>query len=445
MWHMEVRMKASLRLQLGDERLNIRGENCIEKLMKYPSGTFPEVFVDAAELEGFYRFLHNSRTSSENILLSVIEQSFERAHHEPEILAIHDTTEIKIKSKKIQEFEKLSGFWAHVSLLVKLGEPIEVLGPIGLRLMTKAKGQKSRWLESIHETEKMAKNKTSLIHVMDSETDACSIWSKLQCKERFVLRAHHNRKAKTLDGGSSLLFNEIEKAPVMGERTIWVSKRRASPMPAAKLRHASRENKEINVKIAAKMIEVHLSNPKSGHYTSKTTTMNVVRVFEKPKATTGRDQVDWILFTSEPIATPEEVFKVVDIYRQRWVIEEFFKALKTGCQIERRLLADAEAWFNLTAMLLPVATTVLNLRMNLNLRLNKTKNIFTKTQLKILKIKAKKYGYELKTYFDAQAVIAKMGGHIRWNGPPGWITLLKGFIELRALEAGWLLAEGDEM
>jgi hypothetical protein len=38
---------------------------------------------------------------------------------------------------------------------------------------------------------------------------------------------------------------------------------------------------------------------------------------------------------------PAEIAFVVDCYRGRWIVEEFFKALKTGCQYERRQLESA--------------------------------------------------------------------------------------------------------
>jgi Transposase DDE domain len=50
----------------------------------------------------------------------------------------------------------------------------------------------------------------------------------------------------------------------------------------------------------------------------------------------GDEPIAWYLVTNEPIATLEQVAAVVDAYRARWVVEEFFKALKTGCQIEKR-------------------------------------------------------------------------------------------------------------
>ncbi|MCJ8276271.1 MAG: transposase, partial [Bdellovibrionales bacterium] len=64
----------------------------------------------------------------------------------------------------------------------------------------------------------------------------------------------------------------------------------------------------------------------------------------------------------EPIDDIEEALKVIDIYRRRWVIEEYFKALKTGCQIERRLFSTLNSWYKMIALYLPIANTLLNLR-----------------------------------------------------------------------------------
>jgi IS4 transposase len=50
-----------------------------------------------------------------------------------------------------------------------------------------------------------------------------------------------------------------------------------------------------------------------------------------------------MLYTSEPIDTAEQLLTIVDQYRSRWVIEEFFKALKTGCAFEKRQLESYRA------------------------------------------------------------------------------------------------------
>jgi hypothetical protein len=37
--------------------------------------------------------------------------------------------------------------------------------------------------------------------------------------------------------------------------------------------------------------------------------------------------------------------------------------------------------------------------------------------------------------------IAKLGGHLKRNGDPGWITLGRGYERLLILEEGWKLAK----
>jgi len=45
-----------------------------------------------------------------------------------------------------------------------------------------------------------------------------------------------------------------------------------------------------------------------------------------------------VLFTSLEVESSEAALEIVEYYEARWVIEEFHKALKTGCNIERRQL-----------------------------------------------------------------------------------------------------------
>jgi hypothetical protein len=53
--------------------------------------------------------------------------------------------------------------------------------------------------------------------------------------------------------------------------------------------------------------------------------------------------VHWRLVTTEPIDTNDEVAAVIDAYRRRWIVEEFFKALKTGCRYQQLQLESARA------------------------------------------------------------------------------------------------------
>ena len=68
------------------------------------------------------------------------------------------------------------------------------------------------------------------------------------------------------------------------------------------------------------------------------------------------------LLTTEPIDTVEQIVRIVDWYRTRWLIEEFFKALKTGCAYEKRQLESLPTLLVALALLAPIAWRLLLLR-----------------------------------------------------------------------------------
>ena len=89
--------------------------------------------------------------------------------------------------------------------------------------------------------------------------------------------------------------------------------------------------------------------------------VNVIEVVEI-NAPNGIKPVRWILFTSLPVRTFEEAWLLITYYELRWLIEEYHKALKTGCRTESRQLKTAgrlEAFVGLTSV---VAIRLLQLK-----------------------------------------------------------------------------------
>jgi hypothetical protein len=72
--------------------------------------------------------------------------------------------------------------------------------------------------------------------------------------------------------------------------------------------------------------------------------------------------VEWLLYTTEPIATVAQVLRIVDVYRARWRIEELFKALKTGCTYEDCQAESRDALEKVLWLYLPIAACLLALR-----------------------------------------------------------------------------------
>lgn len=89
--------------------------------------------------------------------------------------------------------------------------------------------------------------------------------------------------------------------------------------------------------------------------------VNVVHVLEVGTPI-GERPIEWLLLTTEPIASREQVAAVIEGYRTRWTIEEYFKALKTGCAFEQRQLESFRTLSNLLAYSLVVAYAILLLR-----------------------------------------------------------------------------------
>jgi hypothetical protein len=135
----------------------------------------------------------------------------------------------------------------------------------------------------------------------------------------------------------------------------------------------------------------------------------------------------------------------VDCYRARWVIEEYFKAIKTGCQYESRQLETAESLLNALAIFAPVAWRLLLLRHLARCDGNATAtDALTAKQVQVLKAVAKKPLPAKPTARDAMLAIAALGGHLKNNGDPGWLVLGRGLHDLLLLELGWRAREEAE-
>ena len=148
-----------------------------------------------------------------------------------------------------------------------------------------------------------------------------------------------------------------------------------------------------------------------------------------------------MLLTSETITTADDALRVVDWYRARWVIEEFFKALKTGCAIEKRQLETFAALSNAVAFFGPMAWQLLLLRHQAqNAPDTDATTALPANLLRILPHIARKPLSATPTAREVFLAIAALGGHLKRNGEPGWQTLARGFEKLRDAAVIWDLA-----
>jgi hypothetical protein len=161
--------------------------------------------------------------------------------------------------------------------------------------------------------------------------------------------------------------------------------------------------------------------------------MNVVEVVEV-NAPPDVEPIRWILFTSLPVSTFEEAWLVIGYYERRWLVEEYHKALKTGCRVESPQLKTAgrlEAFVGLVSV---VAVRLLQLKSIA--RTNPevpAQRVVPSVWLKLLKLARKNLSrvHDL-TVGQFYREVAILGGFLgrKSDGDPGWITIWRGWEKL---------------
>jgi len=462
----------------GDYRLTQRLVSIVDAAERAPSAGFPKQAGSAAALEGTYRFLNNPEVAPEAILEPHFNCTSDRAAELDLVLVVHDTSEIEIDRESVGDdlgwlTPSRRGFLLHASLCVSadgLRRPLGLLAlntvfrpafarrenvtPAEKLRIKKAKGigtdlngEARRWSDGATEAASRLGNCTQAIHVMDREGDSYALLAGLLDKSlRFVIRVNHDRaiRDEALPDGNDSLFARLSRPTGKFERTVRISARKSpNAGPKAKREHPERRERLAELSFSATTITLRRPRHRSSALPEELT-LNFVRVWE-PDPPEGQEPVEWRLVTTEPIESVDQIAAAVDRYRARWIIEEFFKALKTGTAYQKRQFESRRAMLNALAVLGPVAWRLLALRAtSRDSSETPATRVLTEVQVKILKAIVKKRKLNIKlsrvpTVREAMLAIAALGGHIKYNGPPGWQTLGAGMDYLLVAELGWWL------
>jgi hypothetical protein len=437
---------------LGDPRRGRRLERIAGELARTPGLSFPEAMGSEGQLEGLYRFLNNEQVSFEAVHAPHAQQARVRCQAHDRVLVLHDTTILTFTGDRqglgrIHGPGEARGFRVHVSLAVTSArEPLGVLhaetwartGPTcrdlnRRHIRANPKRESLRWGRAVQTCEAELGETGRALHVMDREGDNFDLLAELQAAQAcYVIRSAHNR---ALVGERQKLMQVARRAKCLFQREVHISSR-AKGRPHD--HHVARPTRKATLVVSARSVELmRSSNFAPGSPTSLR--MNVVAVTERncPK---GQEPIAWYLATNEPIDTIEQVAAIVDAYRARWVVEEYFKALKTGCQIEKRQLESYSALRIALAIFLPIAVRLLALRDAARTEPDALCTTLSTRQLRLLRACSTRPVSTNPSNWEVYMALAALGGHLRSNGPPGWIVLGRAYEKLLVLERGWLAA-----
>jgi len=274
---------------------------------------------------------------------------------------------------------------------------------------------------------------------MDREGDQYVVLAEAQrlaCN--YVVRAKHlDRVLVDNDKGLHTVNAAAVAAPVVLERPVHLAARvkRWQNTNLKKPNTAPRASRTARLSVSATTVEARRSCGIPVAEAPPQLPINIVRVVEL-NPPDGEAAVEWVLLTNLPVASTADVEFVIDCYRRRWLIEELFKALKTGCNYEKLQLESEKSLTNALAVMLPLAVEMLRLRaLSRSDDAARVNEVITKNQLAALRAVAP--GLPPRpTSRDVLLAVAAFGGHIKNNGDPGWLVLYRGWRDLMLIEMG---------
>jgi hypothetical protein len=163
----------------------------------------------------------------------------------------------------------------------------------------------------------------------------------------------------------------------------------------------------------------------------------------------GTEPLHWRLLTTHPGANTEEAWRIVEWYKRRWLIEQFFRVLKTqGFKLEDSQIATADRLLKLVAIAAKAAVITIQLlqardgRGHLPVRLafdaNEAATLAALNQNLEAQTKRLKNPHPPDNLAWAAWIIGRLGG---WDGypsskPPGPITMKHGLEYFYAVAVG---------
>jgi hypothetical protein len=374
-------MKAA---NLHDKRLNRRLVEVLSQLAARPTASIPAACGGRAEMAAAYRLFANSKAGFDNLLAPHVEATHERIACQQTVVLVQDTTEVELTrpEQQVAGAGPLDGGSRRGALLHALHAFTPDGTPLGTAMATAwarheeptasraTRAQRAavpveqkesrRWGGTLQTAATCASRwpATRVIVVADSEADVYEhlvVAASAPGVGDWIVRAAQDR-ALVGEPGSKPAENRLQarllKAPTLFRQTIGVRGRRTKVSCEKRGRRQARRSRQAEVEVRA--AEVALRPPWRPDRKLPAIAVRAVLVREVHPPE-GEEPVQWLLLTSLPIGDADEVRQVVQYYCVRWMIEVFFRVLKSGCRVEERQFERLDRLLACLAVYLVVA------------------------------------------------------------------------------------------
>jgi len=435
--------------ELGNKARTRRLVKVADTLMQHPGGTLPHKLNDPAALRATYRLMQRREVTHASVLAAHQAETFHRIEEHPgPLLAISDATELDYSGlHSLEELGQIGngsgrGYICQNVLIVD-PQQRQVIGLANQILHTRVEAppgetkdhrrrRASRESRLWPEGTRPLPADPKLVVVSDRGGDTLEeLEHEAHSGRRFVVRSGKDRKVlcgHTGRGAKKNLYALVRQATATGSYEVEVAAT------------SQRPGRKATVQFS--FVAVRLVPPKQprGEHSQEPLPVWVVRVWESDPPP-GAEPLEWFLLTNIPVQRAAEARQVIAYYECRWVVEEYHKALKTGCDIESMQFTHQSRLEPMIALQSVVALTLLNLRdasRRPDAPTAPASDVVAQEYVNVLS--AWRHGearpdWTVQEFFLA---LARLGGHQnrRRDKRPGWLVLWRGWTTLQFLVAG---------
>ena len=345
--------------QLEDQRLNERLSKLLSDLGDRPTASIPAACGGHTEMTAAYRFFDNPKVTAARVLEPHFAATRQRMAAQPVVLLVQDTTEVQMTRPQqpvvgagpLDGGTRRGAFLHPLEAFTPDGTP---LGAVSMEIWTRPpqarqhsrrekdrrrrrlsieQKESFRWLQGLRTARPIAQElpQTQIVCLADSEADIYELFAEPRGEPPvdWLIRARRNRRLEA-EAVTSKMRERLLVGPVLFTQRITVRERESKTSCETRPRHVSRQRRTAEVEVRAAAGPLH-----PPRRSLPVVTVNVVLVSE-PHPPAGEPAVEWMLVTTLPIQTLEQVRQIIQYYCVRWMVEVLFRTWKSGCRVEQR-------------------------------------------------------------------------------------------------------------
>ncbi len=458
---------------LKDQRLNHRLSEVLSQLGGHPTASIPAACGGHAEMTAAYRLFDNDKATFEAIVQPHIEATRQRIASHRVVLVVQDTSEIDVTrpEQQVAGTGPLDGGARRGTFLHPLhaftpdGTPLGTLHAStwvrdeaggGCASMSRAQRaaipieekESHRWVETFRQASEEAQRcpSTQLVCLADSEADIYELLVEARTEPRrldWIIRACQNRallRDNDQETAEPYVREQVRAQPVLFTHAIQVRGRRAKVSCETRGRRQPRQSRQAEMEVRAACVT--LRSPWRADRELPAVTVNVVLVSEVDPP--GDDvPVEWLLLTSLPVDDIEQVRQVIQYYCVRWMIEVFFRVLKSGCRVEDRRFEHLDRLLSCLAVYLIVAWRTLYVcRLGRGCPNISCESVFEPAEWKSVWMVVQRgpLPSEPPRLGEMVRLVAQLGGYVKrkQNNPPGPQTTWVGLQRMHDFALSWI-------